>query len=149
MAVKVVKKRSKAKKIVLNIEQILDLLIDGKTYREIAKKFGVGLSVLHRFTSKEEHSARVRDALNYSASTYADKAEQILLEAPADKIEIQRARELAQHYRWKAGKRDPKKYGDSTIIKGDEENPLHAKSEIKAEINISAEEAYFRMLNAK
>ena len=35
-----------------------------------------------------------------------------------------RARELAQHYRWKASKRSPKRYGDSTTIKGDKENPL-------------------------
>lgn len=94
------------------IDEIVEMLLQGKSYREIALELNCKLSVLHSFTSKPEHSARVREALIISASTYADKAEQVLIEAKRDSIEIQRARELAQHYRWKASKRAPKVYGD-------------------------------------
>lgn len=93
-------------------EDILSLLIDGETFKSIAKKYNVSLSTLHEYMNKAEFSARTRNALEMSASSYADKAEEVLLLAEKDRIEIQRARELAQHYRWKAGKRNPKKYGD-------------------------------------
>lgn len=98
------------------IEEIIELIIAGYTWLSIADKMGTALSNLHKYCSKEEFSARVREALDYSASTYADKAEQVLIESVSDKNEIMRARELAQHYRWKAGKRSPKKYGDKVDL---------------------------------
>ncbi|MEM1337274.1 MAG: hypothetical protein AAGF96_05965 [Bacteroidota bacterium] len=100
-----------------HIEEILSDLQDGKTFRAISKVYGVTLSTLHEFLNKPEHSARTQNALAISASAYADKGEEVLLNAKADRIEIQRARELAQHYRWMAGKRNPKKYGEASLIK--------------------------------
>lgn len=94
------------------IEDIINLLVEGKTYREIANKFDCALSTLHQFLTSDEHSARANQALSISASQYANQAEQVLKDAEKDKIEMQRARELAQHYRWMAGKRNPGKYGD-------------------------------------
>lgn len=94
------------------IDEIISMLIEGKTYRQIADSLGVALTTLHDFTSRSEHSARAREALEYSSDTYADKAEQVLIEAEKDMIEISRARELSQYYKWKASKRSPKKYGD-------------------------------------
>lgn len=96
----------------LNIDTIIELIIEGYTFRQIAEKLNVKLTTLHDFTSKPEHSARVSQALEISAQTYEEKAEQILINAEASPYEMQRARELAQHYRWKAAKRSPKRYGD-------------------------------------
>ena len=70
------------------------------------------LSTFHNYSIRNEHRARVRDALEISAQTYEEKAEIVLLDAEASTYEIQRARELAHHYRWKASKRNPRKYGD-------------------------------------
>lgn len=96
------------------IDEIIDSIIKGETYREIAEKYKVGLSTLFDFLAKDEHSPRTREALDYSASIYADKAENILIDIDKDSnaIEMARARELSNHYRWKAGKRSPKEYGD-------------------------------------
>lgn len=109
-----------------HIETIIDAIIDGKTFREIASSLDCSLSHFHRFITSEEHSARVSTALTISASSYANKGEEVLIGAYADRIEITRARELAQHYRWMAGKRNPKEYGDrvqqDVVIK--EEQPL-------------------------
>ena len=99
-----------------HIEELLTDITDGKTYRQIAEKYRVALSTLHKFINSDEHSARARHALALSASSYANKGEEVLISAPADRIEIQRARELAQHYRWMAGKRDPKKYGERVDV---------------------------------
>lgn len=100
-----------------HIDIIIDRIVEGKTFRKIAQEFEVSLTHLHRLLTSEEHSARARNALALSASEYAGKAEQVLKDAEADKIEIQRARELAHHYRWMAGKRNPKKYGEAQLLK--------------------------------
>lgn len=104
----------------LDIDKICDDIIEGLTYRQMAGKYKVALSTLFDFIHKAEHSARAKSAISISASMYADKAEEVLIAAESDKNEIQRARELAQHYRWKASKRNPKDYGNnnSTEITG-------------------------------
>lgn len=114
----------------LNIDQIVGWLIDGKTYRQIANDLDVPLSTLHDFTSRDEHSARVCEALQISGDTYADKAEEVLKAAEGTKEELMRARELAQHYRWKAAKRYPKRYGDKLELANDPKNPLPAAAPV-------------------
>ena len=94
------------------IDEIVEDILEGRTFRYMAAKYGCALGTLHSYVNRDEHSARVRNALEISASSYADKAEEVLQQAENDRGELMRARELAQHYRWKAGKRNPKKYGD-------------------------------------
>lgn len=102
------------------INQLIEMILEGKTYREMASLLGVPLSTLYtQVNSNDEHSARVREALQFSANTYADKAEDVLNDADSTKEEIMRARELAQHYRWKASKRAPKLYGDKLDVTTD------------------------------
>lgn len=110
-----------AKKIELDLETIVEMILQGDSYKTIAQKLNIGLTKLHEFTSNTNHSARVREALIISASTFDDKAEQVLLDAKLDMVEIQRARELAQHYRWKASKRAPRVYGDKLDLTTDGE----------------------------
>lgn len=100
----------------IDIESVIKALIEGLTYRKIASINGVSLSALSDFLMQPEHSARVREALLSSANIIADMAEEVLMEAPDSAIEIARARELAQHYRWKAKCRNPKRYGDKLDI---------------------------------
>lgn len=102
--------------IKFDIDHVCELIIDGKTFREIAKVYDCSISTLHNFLVKPEHAVRTRDALELSAATYANKGEQVLIEAEAISVEIQRARELAQHYRWMAAKRSPKKYGEKVDV---------------------------------
>lgn len=110
-----------AKKIELDLDTIVEMILQGDSYKTIAQKLNIGLTKLHEFTSNTNHSARVREALIISASTFDDKAEQVLLDAKRDMVEIQRARELAQHYRWKASKRAPRVYGDKLDLTTDGE----------------------------
>lgn len=110
------KAKPKRPKVVFDIDTVVSLILDGKTYRYIADCIKVPLSTLHDNLSKSEHSARVREALLISADSYADKAEEVLLHAESDKNEIARAKELAQHYRWKSSKRNPQGYGDKIDV---------------------------------
>jgi len=100
----------------MNIDIIIDMLIDGLTYRKIAESLKIPLSTLHDFVSRPEHFARAQTALNISAQTFDDMAEQILRDAKSDKNEIQRARELAQHFRWRAAKRNPQRFGEKVDV---------------------------------
>lgn len=106
------KPNTKIKKKDLNIEIIVKMIIDGLSYRTMAKKLNIDLHTLHSFTSLEQHSARVYEAMNISADTFADMAEDIMIKAKLNQWSLVKARELAQHYRWKASKRRPKTYGD-------------------------------------
>lgn len=101
-----------------NFDEIIEMIIEGKRYREIKDKYGVSLAALHAFLSKDEHCARTREALNISADTYVDKAEQILtsLKRNSNMSEIMKARELAQFYKWLAAKRRPKEYSERQQI---------------------------------
>ena len=101
------------------IDEIIEMLHEGDSYRTIAEKLGVKLTTLADYTSNAEHSARVREALKYSASTFDDKAEKVLLEAESHPVEMARAKELAQLYKWRASKRNPRDYGDTVDITSD------------------------------
>ncbi len=107
-----------SKKQVNNIDfdQVVELIIEGMTYRDMANVFKVKLSTLSDFIARPEHSARAREALNASADIFADKSEQVLHDAEWDPqkfdYDLKKARELSQHYRWKAAKRNPSKYSE-------------------------------------
>lgn len=111
----------------LNIDVLCDMIIDGKTFRDMAAHYDCSISIIHRYLIKGEHSARAKEALEISANQYANKGEEALIVAKSSLTEIQRARELAQHYRWMASKRSPKVYGDSLKLQGDKENPVQVQ----------------------
>src|SRR5690554_5126868 len=94
------------------LDEILDLFADGYAFRVVAKKMNVSTRTLHKFLSLPENQELYKGVLQESSDSYASLAEEVLINSPADRIEIHRARELAQHYRWMASKRNPKKYGD-------------------------------------
>lgn len=100
------------------IDEIVEHIIDGKTFRQIAELYDVTIGTVHNFLTLEENAVRAKAALQLSATSYADKGDEILLNCKGTKEEIMRARELAQHYRWKAAKRSPKEYGERVTHDG-------------------------------
>ena len=105
----------------IEIGEVCDLIIEGKTYRQMAEYYKISQKTLHNFLSNEKHSVRAREAFILSADSYADKAEQVLIDAPKDSLELMRARELSQYYKWKAAKRYPKGYGDKIDVTSKDE----------------------------
>lgn len=91
-------------------EQILEL----RSLTAIAQDADVGLSTLLRWTSSDaERSTRVNQARRVAAEAWVEKAEQVLAEAKTN-FELQKARELAHHYRWRASKISPQ-YNDKVV----------------------------------
>lgn len=96
------------------LDAICDDIIDGKSYAQICQKLEIGKSAMSRWLAMDsDRSARVAEALRQSAQGEDDKAELTLLDKTMD---IQRARELAFHYRWRARVRNPHDYGEKVQI---------------------------------
>ena len=96
----------------VNIDAICDMIVEGNSLTHIAKTVGVHVSALVRWVENDpQRSALVREARVRSAKIWDEKAEAVIAAAP-DKFELERARELAHHYRWRAKAIAPREYGD-------------------------------------
>lgn len=94
------------------IEAVCERLSNGVTMTALAEEIGVTVGKLSQWiASDEEHSARAREARIHAARIWDEKALSVVEQAQ-DLFELQRAKELAHHYRWRASKTAPKEYGD-------------------------------------
>lgn len=118
------------------IDAVCGAIVEGKMLREIARRAGVSISkLLFWLAADPGRSIRAREARALSAWMYDERAEQVLLEAKTSE-QIQRARELAHHYRWRSAKIAPS-YAD----RGDAEPmplPASGKIDILAEARRTA-----------
>lgn len=118
---------AKEKLELCGIDAICDDIIDGLSYRDIAKNLGIGVSRLHAWLEADpERSARARSALRESAMSCDDEALDVLRDKTIDPA---RAREIASHLRWRARVRDQSRYGEKLQV--------DQKTEI---VNLSSEE---------
>lgn len=96
----------------LGIDAICEMLTSGISATKIAKQINVSVGTLLNWIDDDiSRSARVREARMRSAKYWDEKAEEVIREAP-DKFELERARELAHHYRWRAKAIAPREYGE-------------------------------------
>lgn len=105
----------------LGIEALCDMMREGLSYARIGQKLKMpGTRVWKWIQADEERQMLARDALQQSADAADAMAEQVLLaiKKGASGAEISRARELAQHYRWRASKRNPRVYGERVEVDG-------------------------------
>jgi transposase-like protein len=95
----------------VRLDAVCDALAAGTTLTGLAGELGVGKATLLRWVDHPDRFARVREARRAAAKMWDEKAEQVLQDA-ADPFQLAKARELAQHYRWRATKIAPAEYGD-------------------------------------
>jgi hypothetical protein len=96
-------------------DHVLERLAAGESLRVICRDPGMPSERAVRIwvaEDREGFAARYRAAREVSAEHWDNEAERVLREAPPDRDEIARARELASHYRWRASKLAPREYGD-------------------------------------
>ncbi len=95
----------------LGVEFICDALMNGFMLTEIAKNLNVDRSDMMKWirSNPERNQAVIQSRMD-AADAWDDKAEIAILSAD-NPLDLARARELAQHYRWRASKLDPRRYG--------------------------------------
>lgn len=94
------------------IDTICDMITNGHSLTKIAADIGIHAATLIRWLESDpQRSAYAREARIRSAKIWDEKAEAVIAAAP-DKFELDRARELAHHYRWRAKAIAPREYGD-------------------------------------
>lgn len=99
-----------------NFDLVLDMLMQGQHYRDIATHFGTSLTTLFRYLSSKEHSARVTEAREFAAYVLADEAERVLAQAKNDPRLFPVAQQLAHHYRWKAAMFNRRQFADRKVV---------------------------------
>jgi transposase len=113
----------------LGLDAIVAWLDEGLTVPAVAERAEVSVGVLYAWQAKSpERLARMSEALQRGADAADAQAEKML---KSEDIEPWRARELAQHYRWRASKRAPQRYGD--------------RIDVTASVTVSADEAAGRL----
>lgn len=101
----------------LGADAVCEMILNGKAYKDIAEAAGVAVgSVLAWLDAVPERSARAREARRIMAAYWDQLAEQELRDAPATAEGIAKARELAQHFRWRSAKVDPQGYGEKVDL---------------------------------
>lgn len=94
------------------LDQICSDIVGGESMTSICGRIGVHISSLIEWIEADpQRSARARAARALSARVWDQKAEEVIASAP-DRFGLEKARELAHHYRWRAKAIAPREYGD-------------------------------------
>lgn len=100
----------------IGTEDFIEKILDGKMITEIANSYEVSKATLLRWISADpDRQARARAAREEAVEGHLDKAELDIANAK-DMFELQKAREMGLHLRWKASKIAPRDYGDKLQI---------------------------------
>ncbi|MFS2015036.1 hypothetical protein ACEN88_00475 [Massilia sp. CT11-108] len=100
------------------IDAVCAAILHPKAMHAIADEIGVSQGSLVAWIGADsERSARAREARVQTAQMWDEKAT-LTIETAGDQFELSKARELAQHYRWRASKIAPRDYGDKVAIGG-------------------------------
>jgi hypothetical protein len=110
-----------AKLDAFGVDQFCEWILDGKMQREIAEHLEITpSSVTLWIYSDEARLERIKEVKKLAAHAWDELAVETLRKAKTP-IELGVARELAHHYRWRAGKINHREYGDR--LKIDDETP--------------------------
>lgn len=97
-------------------EDILRAIGNGMLQTEIAKAIGKDHFTLCRYLAEEGRQGRVDEVRRITATYWQERAEEeIRAVKTRDPAAMFRARELAHHYRWRASRFDPRRYGDKVM----------------------------------
>lgn len=105
---------------------IVEMLTEGRGMRYVALQYKVGLATLFAWMdANPERSTKMQAAMERASVTEDEKA-LMEIESAQTPFELQKAREIAIHRRWRAKALAPKRYGDkvSTEVSGPNGGPV-------------------------
>ena len=99
----------------LDIDKVCADICETKSMTQIAAENNMDVSTLLEWIEGDPHRvARTREARRRTALLWEERAEAVLAQA-GDPFELQKARELAHHYRWRAKVIAPREYGEKVL----------------------------------
>ena len=98
-------------------ERILDEIKGGDELTTIVGRIGISRGAFSDWMTDGSNFARVREA-RATASTWYDEQAMLAVRSARDNFESGKARDEAQHLRWRASKIAPKEYGDKQQVEG-------------------------------
>lgn len=99
----------------LDIDKICADICETKSMTQIAAENNIEVSTLLDWIEADaDRVARAREARRRTALLWEERAEAVLAQA-GDPFELQKARELAHHYRWRAKVIAPREYGEKVL----------------------------------
>lgn len=108
----------------LGIDWYCGKIIGGTTNLDAAKQAGVSRDTLVNWVATDpERIRRAQDARTLSSFAFDELAEKLITGAK-NPFGLQKARELAHHYRWRASKIAPNQYGNRQELVGPGGTPL-------------------------
>jgi len=114
---------------------VIELVVNGTTYRDIAARFGVSPATLVLWIeANSERSRACARAREFSAQAFEERAEEELRNA-TNLFELARARELAAHWRWRAKAVNPRLYGDRLLAR--ESHPISELTDLELEAKLA------------
>lgn len=120
------------------LEFILELIIQGKHYREIAQLYKVSVTKLFKFLHSEKHQHFLKQAQEYAAHVMVQDAELLILQAVQDANSkkpnprmMAGAIQLAQHKRWTASMIHGRQYANRKVVG---EESIEIDNEIRVQV---------------
>ena len=114
---------AKSKLTAAGLATISNMIIEGKSYREIAQAFEVGLATLASWIEEDVERSRVcARAREISAQTFDEQALEVVRGA-TDMFALAKAKEEAIHLRWRAKAANPRRYGEKMALGGADDLP--------------------------
>lgn len=99
---------------VYGIDWVCERIGEEATLTQIAREASVATATLLNWINLDaDRSARVKAARSQMAAVWDERATEVI-QAAANAFELAKARELAQHYRWRASKISPA-YNDKVV----------------------------------
>lgn len=102
------------------LDEILEMIISGKSFRKIALFYNIPMMSLFYWRQNSVHSDEITQCLQWTSEQDAQNAEDVLIdfiESGSKNIaEAAITKELSQFYRWRASKRAPKVFGNNTDV---------------------------------
>ena len=98
------KKITKKQNLINNADDVISMIENNSSYREIAKKYNIDVSEICWFVNDSQHSTRAKAALKIASYDLLDKAQQAIesIEDESTNARVARQRELKNIYLYRA-----------------------------------------------
>ena len=108
-------------------ERVIEAIKQDKTYRQIAEEEGMpNLSTIFRWFEEDSAFAnKCARAKTLQAETIDNHIRETIEKVEKGKLSPEQGRVILSGQQWRAAKKNPRVYGERTILAGDSENPIN------------------------